>query len=591
MKTDVSKTRNCWPLLALAAVVVGACGPVADEPVEAEFLEIAEQEALTGVTLGLGTGNIYGTSEQPLSVFAENIFCEYSNMGAKWVRIEAGSPSIDAVTYQRIVQKAKSKGIKVLVVVPAQYCGDDADQAQVDAFTTAYVNHLNDLATNVFIGPAQADAYEIGNEPNVQEARCADAATRYRVGPNAFGWLLRRVWQWKTANARPETIVSGGIFNTYTVTDPYYNALFASGGFTGFPGSRPFDYFGIHPYDNAYLDTACIDTEASTCFYHWKLKVAAGLKAVAAKVNTGTGTTNSKLFATEFGFQLAICNTDNCVRNTYQMSAGFHAAGEALVNSGVTPHAIWATYRDDNGERFGLRSVWDGDTNKYMTRQVVWNKFYSLAGGAGSINTETCWAPGTYASVYFEDRDGRRTTITYDWVWAWRGECAPGERMMGLSKSPTTGGPRTGLCFKDPLDAGRYTHQALPEPGDTNSNDNCLVLSVQAGSSNLPAGQPPRADWDPGNYKADCGPNRYVAAFGNSTSTHKLTHVLCCPVSNVSNSSCNARVFGAADNRETTTSGNWDSAGIKGECGTNRYMVGVSVTPAGDPNALLCCSQ
>jgi hypothetical protein len=50
-------------------------------------------------------------------------------------------------------------------------------------------------------------------------------------------------------------------------------------------------------------------------------------------------------------------------------------------------------------------------------------------------------------------------------------------------------------------------------------------------------------------------------------------------------------VFGAADNRETTATGNWDTGGIKGECGVNRYMAGVSVTPAGDPNALLCCTQ
>ena len=590
MKTNVIKTRSCWHLVVLAVTVLGACAPTSEETVEAEFLEVAEQEALAGVTLGLGAGNILGDGEQPLSVYADNVFCEYSNMGAKWIRLEAGSASIDVVTYQRIVQKAKAKGIKVLVVVPASYCGVDSDQAQVDAFTTAYVSHLNELATNVFIGPAAADAYEIGNEPNFQEASCADGVSRARVSPNAFGWLLRRVWQWKTANARAESIVSGGMFNTYTTTEPYWNALFASGGFTGFPGSRPFDYFGIHPYNNDYLDTVCIDTESSTCFYNWKVKTASGLKAVANRVNTGTGTTGTKLFATEFGFQLAICNTDNCVRNTYQMSAGFHAAGEALVNSGVTPFAIWTSYRDDGSEHFGLRGTWDSEFFTYPARQVVWNKFYSLSGGTGNTIPDACWSQGTFATVNFENGDDRRTTITYDWVWAYRGECAPGERMMGLSKSPATGGPRVGLCYKDPLDAAMYTHQALPLEGDTDFSDNCLALSIEAGSSNLPAGQAPRADWDAGNFKADCGPNRYVAAFGNSTSTHKLTHVLCCPAP-VTNTSCQPVVFGAADNRETTATGDWDTGGIKGECGVNRYMAGVSVTPTGDPNALLCCTQ
>lgn len=603
MMSDATKTRSCWHLVVLVAAVLGACGPVVEDMDEAQFLEVAEQEALTGVTLGLSLGNFDGAANRPLNTFAENAMCEFSNMGGKWIRLVVDPANVNVPAHRRIVEKAREKNIQVLVTVPARYCGADNDQTQIDVFTTEYVDALTALATNVFSGSAAVHAYEIGNEPNVTEASCADGVSRHRVAPNAFAWLLRRAWQWKTSNGRSELIVSGGLFNTYsspTVVpfDSYWNGLLTSAAFTGFPGQRPFDYFGVHPYNNAWLDTVCIADNKTTCFYNWKMKTATALKNVATRVNSATGTTGTKLFATEFGFQLAICNTDNCVLNTYQMAAGYHAAGEALVNSAVTPLAIWNGYRDENPDRFGLRGPWDSATATYTPRVAVWNKFYSLAGGVGNTRPDACWTTGTFFTVNFENQDDRRTTRTYDWVWAYRGECAPGERMMGLSKSPATGGPRVGLCYKDPLDAEKYTHlHPFPDPydpSDTDPADNCKVLSIESGSSHLPAGSP-APNWDPGNYMASCGPGHYVAAFANSTSTHKLTHVLCCsavPVDpNAVSAQCSTVNFGTADNRETTATGDWDVGAIKGECGVNRYMAGVSVTPAGDPNALLCCNQ
>jgi len=620
MKTDATRTRSCWHMAGVVAAVLSACGPVAEDTSEAQFLEVAEQEALTGVTLGLSFGSIDPTANLPLNAYAENAVCELTNMGSKWIRIVVDSPgSINVAANRRVVEKAKEKNIKVLVTVPARYCDSDTDQTQIDAFTSAYMNDLNLLATNVFTGTAAVNAYEIGNEPNVTGTSCPDGVSRFRVAPNAFAWLLRRSWQWKTANGRAELLISGGMFNTY-LSEPYWSSLFASSAFKAFPGSRPFDYFGIHPYNNAYLDTACIQDGLTTCFYNWKVKTAdvdpppnpnypptdprhnlppkfTGLGGVAYRVNEATGTTGTQLFATEFGFQLAICNTDNCVLNTYQQAAGYHAAGEALVNSKVTPLAIWNGYRDEGADRFGLRGQWDSQTSTYTPRVATWNKFYSLAGGVGNTRPEACWSTGTFFPLNFENEDKRRTTITYDWVWAYRGECGPAERAMGLSKSAVTGGPRTLLCYKDPLDGEKYTHiHPFPDPydpNDTEPSDNCAVLDIQAGSSHLPAGSP-APNWDPGNHMASCGPGRYVAAFANSTSTHKLTHVLCCaaPVNPAAASAqCSTVNFGAANNRESTASGDWDPGAIKGECGVNRYMSGVSVTPAGNPNALLCCNQ
>jgi len=603
MKNDATRTRSRWPMAVVAATMLGACGPVAEDMSEEQFLEVAEQEALTGVTLGMSLGQIDPSANKSLNQFAENAMCELTNMGSKWIRVVVDSPgSLNVPAYRRVVEKAKEKNIKVLVTVPARYCGADNDQTQIDAFAAAYLNDLNGLVTNVFSGTASVHAFEIGNEPNITDAACPDGVSRYRVAPNAFAWLQRRAWQWKTSNGRAELFVSGGIFNTHVNTDPYWASLFSSAAFTGFPGSRPFDYFGIHPYNNEYIDKPCIEDELTTCFYNWKVKTAdpdpvgsalpkgTGLGAVAHRVNLATGTTGTQLFATEFGFQLAICNTDNCVLNTYQQAAGYHAAGEALVNSKVTPLAIWNGYRDEGTDRFGVRGQWDTPTTTYTPRVATWNKFYSLAGGVGNIRPEACWSTGTFFPLNFETSDARRTTRTYDWVWAYRGECGPAERAMGLSKS-ATGGPRTILCYKDPLDGEKYTHiHPFPDPydpnGDTDPSDNCTVLDIQAGSAGTSA-----TDWDPGNNKATCGTGRYVAALANSTSTHKLTHVLCCtaPVTPTAVSAqCSTVNFGT---RESTASGEWDPGAAKAECGVNRYMAGVSVTPAGNPNALLCCNQ
>ncbi|WP_224241012.1 hypothetical protein [Hyalangium gracile] len=553
----------------------------------------SEQGALTGVSLGIATGNFYVSGDQPLSNFSEQAICEFSNLGAKWIRIEADVPGVDADTYRRIVQKAHAKNIKVVVVVPARYCGGTT-QAEIDAFTSGYVTHLNELATTIFTGTAAADAYEIGNEPNVTENLCPDGVSRFRVAPNAFAWLQRQAWNWKTGNGRAELLISGGVLNTYT-TEPFWTPFFTSAAFTGFPGSRPFDFFGIHPYNPANMDVNCINAGYTTCFTGWKNSVKNGLVTVANRVNTATGTTGSKLFATEFGFQVVSGNSctgvDNCTLVNslptgsppyLQLAAAMAAAGDALVQSNVTPNAIWYDYRDDAVEGFGLRSVWDSTTEKYLVKTAAWNKFRSMAGGMGSTNPEACWVKGDYFNVPFETGDTLRSTSAGDWAYGYyKGECAPGERIMGLSKSVANGWARMGICYKDPLDSGRYKHPTPTFPL-------CTIRTVLNGSDRGATPTKP-GDWDPGNYLAECSPTEYVAGVAQTTD-NKFSHILCCPAT-VSATSCTTVAFGSADNRETDDSGNWDAAGTKGECGVGRYVAGVSRTPAGQPNALLCCNQ
>lgn len=624
MKTVFSRKRNCWQAAVLAAAVLGACSPVQDSPGGAEDLA-TEDQPLTGVALGLGTGNFYVSGEQPLSNYSEQAFCEFSNLGAQWIRIESDVSGVDTDTYRRIVQKAHAKGIKVLVEVPARYCGTDT-QSEIDSFTTAYVNHLTELATNVFTGQSATgdksapDAYEIGNKPNVTEALCADGVSRYRVAPNAFAWLVRRAWDWKTSNARTELIVSGGVVNTYT-TEPFWGPMLNSQAFfNGTARIRPFDYFGIQPYNNPGADPTtgsnylnCINSGLTTCFTPWKSSTTTGLKTVAARLNTATGTTDTKLFATEFGFQViagptCTANVQNCTLFLsaksgnppidpppfLQMAAAMAAYGDALMNSGVTPIAIWRDYRDtaDGSLGFGLRANWDPNLTtgqKYIVKAAGWNKYRSLTGSTANTNPEACWSKGAYATVNFENGSEQRTTNAGDWAYSFnKGECAAGERIMGLSKLASGDGrPRIGVCYKDPLDASRYQHPTPNTPV-------CTVRNVLSGSDRGQFLSPAKAptfnvDWDSGNYLAECAANEYVAGVAQSLD-HKFSHVLCCPAT-VTPSSCSAVVFASADNRESTEFGDWDSGAIKGQCGVGRYVAGVSRTPDGQPHALLCCNQ
>jgi hypothetical protein len=606
VKTQTKVVRNCWRAMLVVAAVLGACGPVQEELLEeGEGLGEAEQAALTGVAVGISSGNIYlpSSGDQPLLSHNEQMVCEIDNLGSKWLRLEANVPlsELEMEALQLVVIKAKAKSHKVLVQVPARYCGADDDQVAIDAFTTAYVNGLSNLVSTVFTGPASVDAFEVGGRPNIMDQGCGGGVDRYRVSPNAFAWLLRRVWQWKSANAYPEQIVSGGIHNTYInpptstgTADPFWAPFGASAAFTGFPGSRPFDYFGIIPNNTANQDIHCINRYdlyqkyPTTCFSVWKQTVTSGLNTVATWVNARTGTTGTQLFVTEFGFKLAtgpslpecadgrVCCPagQNCVVTQLQASAGMQAAGDAFVASGKVPVALYVGYRDTVPTRNGLRGLYDGA--KYPAKSTLWNKFRSLAGGTGNTIPEACWSAGTNFIINFESGDDIRSTNAGDWAPGfWKGNCAPSERIMGLSKSVANGWARKAVCYKDPIDGVRYTH----------TDEGCYARDIRAGDNRGRSGP-----FDSANYEGECAAGEYVAGVAQS-SDRKLSHILCCPAQ-VVGTACETKVFASANNRSSTaTSGEWDADGYKGECGVGQYVAGVSRTPEGNPNAILCCAQ
>ena len=340
--------------------------------------------------LGIVTGGIYEEGQQPLSTHADKIFSEFQGLGAKWIRIEANWHNVQPATYQNIVRKAHDKGLKVIVLLNDTYCGDDQKSQSIDGFIGAYIGKLNNLVTNVFAG-VSVDAFEIANEPNNLQSDCPDRVQRFRIGGNTFAWLLRRVWEWKIENKRPELIISGGILNTYFENEPWWGDFFRSGAWK--PGFRPFDYMGIHPYNPYSIDQNAVNRQEPNCFVPWKNTTKTQLSRLAAKINQLTSTTNTQLYVTEFGWQLPVGNAcepnKNCVSSPAQMAAGIQAAVEAFNESGVVPVALWYDYRDDDG-RHGLRQQWDGQ--RYPARLEVWQKFKFLAGGTGSNDPESYWS-------------------------------------------------------------------------------------------------------------------------------------------------------------------------------------------------------
>ena len=306
----------------------------------------------------------------------------------------------------------------------------------------------------------------------------------------------------------------------------------------------------MHPVNDSKMDYNCINSGLTTCFTLWKNSVKTGIQGATQRANLATGTSDTKAFVTEFGFQISPTNlcvgieactlTNSVPMNSapyQQMAAGMNAAGEAFVATGVTPVAIYSGYRDAELDSFGLRGVWDAQLNKYRVKTAGWNKFRSMTGVTGtSTATEACWMVGSYYggglggdSGNFDGQDALRTTSSNDWAYGyWKGVCGPGERIMGLSKLNTgLGNARVRLCYKDPLDSGRYLHP-VPEtnpPPTTPDAPRCTVRNVQSGHDR--GAQPTTTqDWDTGNWRAECAPGEYVAGVAQTTGDKKLSHVL-----------------------------------------------------------------
>jgi hypothetical protein len=393
----------CWGACALW--LLSACGGEGEPASIPEPPGTVSSSVVLGANrYGLVAGGIYASGAQPLSdaTARSRFFCEMRQLNTKWLRIEAGWPGVSSTTYQQIVSDAHASGLKVLVLYThPQFCGDPNSGASRDAYIADYLDNKVKAWTNtVFTGSAKADAIEVMNEPNLTGV-CPDGSTRFRVEPNTFAWTLRRVKEWKQSAGRSELIVSGGVLNTYT-TEEFWPKLFASGALTAYPGNPPWDLFGIHPYDPFSYDWTCLNNGGgSACLGNansgYKYTLRTTLQTVQGKLNSATGTSNNRLFVTEFGFQErgSVTAPNNAVRNEAEVAEALRVSAEAFGDSGVVDYALWYSYRNhsDGSGNFGLRTYFNGSTH-YPSKWEPWHEFQKLAKGLGTRtgdSPDACW--------------------------------------------------------------------------------------------------------------------------------------------------------------------------------------------------------
>jgi hypothetical protein len=380
----------------------------------------------TGFGLVPGNKGMYQDPYQPFHANPDRFTCEFNQLGARWIRYELGWNNDPEWVTAKLVARAHAAGIKVIVLVPADgghypYYDCDAPYdpspsgqcAQRDRWLEAYINKLRRLTTNVLkidspYGDARADAFEILNEPNVG----ASTPSGFHVPGATFAWTVRKAWEWKLLERRPELIISGGTLNTYTSETAWWDPFLNSQAFTRYVNQQqpPYDYMAVHPYHPSKIDQVCLNNFGSNCFDPWINDTRNLLIQLSGRMNQVTNkAAGTRFFVTEYGWSLPttaqgpplygrcrIPDRDhpprNCVNTTAQMVSGMQAGADAFAQSNVVVATLWYQYRDDPPNtdpqhledygRLGLRYYWNG--SNYPVKEDVWQRFRALAGGTGS---------------------------------------------------------------------------------------------------------------------------------------------------------------------------------------------------------------
>jgi hypothetical protein len=208
--------------------------------------------------------------------------------------------------------------------------------------------------------------------------------------------------------------------------------------------------------------------------------------------------------------------------------------------------------------------------------------------GLTSCNHDTTLLMGqskTWSGVFVNtDWDTVYSAGTFDWDPGYtKGTCAPGWTQSGMSNfSASNKWAHEVLCRYAgiPKLPGEFVAK-LTLPGDQRRMTRSVGGSI---------------DWAPGRYKLECGNNEYVSGSSQAAGSSNPFHSVLCAQASFSaplqNANCSARVFDTVDSDGAGDNEDWDPGYLKGECGTDQYLAGVSVTPSTSrPYSLLCCPR
>ncbi|HEX4421081.1 MAG TPA: hypothetical protein VH165_24355, partial [Kofleriaceae bacterium] len=239
----------------------------------------------------------------------------------------------------------------------------------------------------------------------------------------------------------------------------------------------------------------------------------------------------------------------------------------------------WHDWRDDN------KNV-DSDDNPEIQAAINdfsvsavftghWHGDYGRFASAGTRNIPVFISGSAHYGTFFVTR------YTSDTMYVWLMQADPfnggalnvicsdnsnaGQDLPGLDKTIRVSSLSSNLfdtsssCpWKYPLLVPNLHYDVLPF--DTRSNRLTQVTG----------------NWQPGSYVAECNTGEAVTGLS--------PHAALCSYGDSANlyphASCRALDFSAADNRSTSdsnfTNGDWDSGYVKGECGADEYVAGVS---------------
>jgi hypothetical protein len=211
-----------------------------------------------------------------------------------------------------------------------------------------------------------------------------------------------------------------------------------------------------------------------------------------------------------------------------------------------------------------------------------------INGGGGAFG----YCVTGYGGVFWgQDFGTHWSPLASDWSPNnYKGECENGIPVVGVSTFASgIGQPHAVMC-SDPQGDSSYsmfqqstschTVNYAYQDGDTHG-------SVQYGTSQQADGAWfSNGDWDPNNYKAECGTNEFMAGISQQTNG-KAAGILCCP-GGVGHYSCETQPFNSSVYDQPDY--DWDDGYYKAECPYGRYAGGISVnTSTLTPHELLCC--
>jgi len=204
-------------------------------------------------------------------------------------------------------------------------------------------------------------------------------------------------------------------------------------------------------------------------------------------------------------------------------------------------------------------------------------------------NGQYGYCTNSYGGPFSNQNFGFSWSPTFPQDWApgnYKGECQPGQPLIGLSAVTTSPGQAHSVFCDTGVD---WSHggETLDYPSPFGQSDLCHLVPFD-GLDGFENNYNVNGNWDPGYYVDQCNQSEFAAGASQSTAG-RVNGLLCCPGTNggVTARSCAREIIG----QSPIPTADWDYGSFKAQCQSpGQYVAGVSAnTTTGSPHAILCC--